>query len=93
MSSETKKLPVPFTIPPTTFTSAAKQKWHCPFCQKSCPVGLDCTCGAQAVNSELWFNCRPLMARPGADDMLIVVALANRRLDADLREMIEEEPA
>jgi hypothetical protein len=28
--------------------------YECPFCHKDCDVGLDCECGAHAVNSVFW---------------------------------------
>jgi len=29
---------------------------HCPFCNRVVIISFDCTCGAKAVNKDLWIN-------------------------------------
>lgn len=62
----------------------------CPFCREECTVGWDCSCGAKAVNSAIWFEkTKPLMRHKNIGDMGLVLRVMSKKTDEGLKEMIK----
>jgi hypothetical protein len=71
------------------------QIFLCPFCIRECVVGWDCSCGAKAINSILWFNdAEPIMRHHSVSPDEVLFAAIEKRLHvrAGVQRMIPKAP-